>query len=512
MSSSIAKLRGKFGRNAEAKKKQREKNSVNKITICELASNSYFHDAIRKKINIVGAGLSGLFCGWILGHAGCEVNIYEARDRIGGRVLTNFDNGRLIEEGGELIGLCHPLWLHLAKYFGLSFSVLIPEEDHEGCGLSMQVVIDGRVLSNEEISKAETGLEKILMLVSDDANKIKYPSQPWRESQDIQNLDKISVSQKLDEWDLDIDGRKLFELQQEADNGSYCTAQSYLGLLCQAKVRENFDAKNFWDTVEIFRCSNGNQTLAKKLSKGKNMNIHLNSICTHISYNKSINLKMSDDKIYESDFLIVTVPPSTLDNISFSPELEKNKYTPPMGIGRKIISKVNSRFWIKENLSPNGMSTNLGNIWEPTENQMIMSQEQNIYLSAFLGDPAAPTDTGDEFSNKMDKLFNNVYTKNVISKKLIDWPNDIYAKGSYSYSGIGVSTSIGKNLYYPVKEYDNKLLFAGEHTHMSLYGYMEGALETGLRSAIQIIEMCSENNLKAQKILEILTYIDLDKD
>ena len=154
MSSSIAKLRGKYGRNSEAKKKQREKNCVKKITISEIATNSYFNDAFDKKINIVGAGLAGLFCGWILGHVGFEVNIYEARDRVGGRVLTHSENGRIIEEGGELIGLCHPLWLHLAKFFGFSFSVLIPEEDHEGAGLDMQIILDGRILSNEEIKKA----------------------------------------------------------------------------------------------------------------------------------------------------------------------------------------------------------------------------------------------------------------------------------------------------------------------------------------------------------------------
>ena len=109
----------------------------------------------------------------------------------------------------------------------------------------------------------------------------------------------------------------------------------------------------------------------------------------------------------------------------------------------------------------------------------------------------------------MDKIFRNAYSNNIISQKLIDWPNEPYTKGGYSYAGVGVATTVGKNLYYPVKEYNDKLLFAGEHTHMSLYGYMEGALESGLRSAKQIIEMCMiPDDLKQQRILELLEYID----
>ena len=43
----------------------------------------------RKKVIVVGAGISGLRAAAILHRHGCEVVVLESRDRIGGRILTS---------------------------------------------------------------------------------------------------------------------------------------------------------------------------------------------------------------------------------------------------------------------------------------------------------------------------------------------------------------------------------------------------------------------------------------
>ena len=56
---------------------------------------------------VVGAGLAGLTCARRVQQLGFRVTVLEARDRVGGRVLTfrEFDGGRYAEAGAERVYL-----------------------------------------------------------------------------------------------------------------------------------------------------------------------------------------------------------------------------------------------------------------------------------------------------------------------------------------------------------------------------------------------------------------------
>src|SRR5688500_20260401 len=72
---------------------------------------------------IIGAGFSGLAAAHELSKAGYDVTVVEARNRVGGRVISFSDlvPGKNVEGGGELIGTDHPAWLGYARQFGLEF-------------------------------------------------------------------------------------------------------------------------------------------------------------------------------------------------------------------------------------------------------------------------------------------------------------------------------------------------------------------------------------------------------
>ena len=75
------------------------------------------------RVVVIGAGFSGLAAAYELSKAGYDVTVAEARNRVGGRVISFGDlvRGKNVEGGGELIGSNHPAWLGYAKQFGLEF-------------------------------------------------------------------------------------------------------------------------------------------------------------------------------------------------------------------------------------------------------------------------------------------------------------------------------------------------------------------------------------------------------
>lgn len=74
-----------------------------------------------KKVAIVGAGLAGLSAAITLQDAGCEVDIYESSDRVGGRVATDLIDGYRLDRGFQLINSRYPELIHLDIIGELNF-------------------------------------------------------------------------------------------------------------------------------------------------------------------------------------------------------------------------------------------------------------------------------------------------------------------------------------------------------------------------------------------------------
>ncbi|EKV06138.1 Flavin amine oxidase [Penicillium digitatum] len=70
----------------------------------ELIEGTYAARSESKKVIVVGAGVSGLHAAAVLHRHGCEVVVLEARDRIGGRILTSRTGDRVRDIGAA--------WMH----------------------------------------------------------------------------------------------------------------------------------------------------------------------------------------------------------------------------------------------------------------------------------------------------------------------------------------------------------------------------------------------------------------
>ena len=70
----------------------------------------------------------------------------------------------------------------------------------------------------------------------------------------------------------------------------------------------------------------------------------------------------------------------------------------------------------------------------------------------------------------------------LLASRVITWENDPWARGGYAVFDCQFDPALRQCLARPA----GRVLFAGEHTHERWQGYMNGAIESGLRAAAEV--------------------------
>jgi monoamine oxidase len=440
--------------------------------------------AAGKRVVVIGAGFAGLAAAYELKSVGYDVTIVEARDRVSGRVLSfneklnkAFVPGRNVEGGGELVGNNHPCWIHYADKFGLSFLDLTVSE------LEAPIVLDGKRLSEDESNALWEGMDEAFQRMNDDARPINA-ERAW-ESPDAANLDKQSVKTWLDKQaDLDALTRRAVDVQIASDNGQNIANQSYLGMLTSVK---GGDVERYWVDSEVYRCDGGNQLLAEKLADaiGRDRIILGLPVSGVTVKGDKVVVTCRDGRTLEADDVIVTVPPTVWNKISFTPGLPA-VLNPQMGVNLKWLAHVKKRFWEDLEVAPDSLTDQfMSQSWEGTDAQ---EGDGPACIHCFSGGDAAAQsmalgkgDRDPAYLELMEKIFPG-FKEHFVEARYMDWPRDQWAMTGYSFPAPGQVTTVGPALYKGM----GKIHFAGEHCSYAFVGYMEGGLQSGTSAARRI--------------------------
>jgi monoamine oxidase len=439
-----------------------------------------------KTVTVVGAGFAGLMAASWLRDNGFDVTVLEARDRVGGRVWSvhDFVADRIIERGAELIGANHPLWLKLAREYALGLSVLTDDDEFTSATLRQPLFLKGSLIQPEEASTLYEEMDGVFRRISEDASAIKDPDRPW-ESPVADEWDKLSVAAVLRSRGVP-DNELLWaavSCQLENDQAARLEDQSYLGLTALVRGGQlGDDTMAFWTKSEIFRCEAGNQQLAVELARP--LKVVLSSPVTTIAIGSSNVVVKAESGDYTSDYVVLAIPQPLWSRIKITPQVPLELHI-STGSAVKYLSEVGSRFWLLRSLAPSGMSDQLGMTWEGTDNQM---GSQAIELSVFAGGPLAEEarrspSTDRYFNEHLTQMFPG-YIEYARRRVFADWPGDDWSLCGYSCPGPGQVTKAAPRL---AEMFEGRMAFAGEHTIMKMFGYMEGGLQSGRRAADLII-------------------------
>ena len=431
--------------------------------------------AAAGRVVVIGAGFSGLAAGYELSRAGYEVTVVEARNRVGGRVISFSDlvPGKIVEGGGELIGSNHPAWVGYAKQFGLSF-LDVTEEDAE-----FPIVLNGKRLSGEQSEQLWEELETAFNTIVTDAAKVDA-DRPWT-APDAAALDRRTLASWIDALPASPLGKEAMHTMMTSDNGVVPEWQSYLGNLAMVK---GGGLEKYWTESEVYRCKGGNQQLAVRLARAigeKRVQTHM-PVRAIAMTDRGVRVTLANDNVLEAEHAILAVPPSVWNRIAIDPALPPT-LAPQMGNNVKCLLAVKSPFWRRAELAPDLLSDGPVNMtWHATDGQADSGLEgpSGEALVAFSGGPSADAcrEWGAQRINNyladLEKVYRGIRTS-YVRARFMDWPGDRWTMGSYSFPAPGQVTSQGPTLYEGI----GRLHFAGEHTSYAFMGYMEGALSSG---------------------------------
>ncbi len=436
----------------------------------------------RGRVVVVGAGFAGLAAAYELASAGLDVQVVEARNRVGGRVLSfrDFVPGKVVEGGGELIGSNHALWQSYAKTFGLQ---MLDMADYPG--LEDPVTLDGQRLTSAQAEALFEEMDAAFATMNADAKRVGDADRPWL-APDAVALDLKTVGDWVRSLACSDLCRRAIDAMLTADNGVRTDWQSYLGHLAMVK---GGGVEAFWTDSELYRCKGGNQQLAEKLAEGIGRDrITLRMPVTHVHTSRSgVRVRLADGRTLEGDQVVIAVPPNTWNRIAFDPVLPAHIH-PQVGSNVKYLMRVRREFWTRARLSPNLLSSGpVQMTWHQTENQAGVG----TCMNAFSGGPAAEecrSWTAEERQQRYLAALSPVYgtlAPALIRTRFMDWPGDAWAKGAYSFPAPGQIMRVGATLWDGV---GGNLQFAGEHCAYAFTGYMEGALHSGAAAARRIAE------------------------
>lgn len=491
---------------------------------------------VRKRVIVIGAGPAGLTAARHLQRQGFSVTILEARSRIGGRVFTDrsslsvpVDLGASIITGVEADVATErrpdPSSLVCAQ-LGLELTVLnsdcplydivtgqkVPADLDEALEAEYNSLLDDMVLlvaqKGEQAMKMslEDGLEYALVK--------RRMTRSARSSEEVEQNNFADASFNSEGGSTEeniIQEEVLSPLERRVMDWHY----AHLEYGCAALLKEV--SLPYWNQDDVYggfggaHCmiKGGYSTVVESLREG--LVIHLNHIVTNVSYGSKepgqsdiVRVSTSNGNEFVGDAVLITVPLGCLkaETIKFSPPLPQWKCSSIQRLGFGVLNKVvlefPSVFWddavdyfgaTAEETSRRGHCFMFWNVRKTVGAPVLIALV--VGKAAIDGQCLSSSDHVNHALMVLRKLFGEASVPDPVAYVVTDWGRDPFSYGAYSYVSIGASGEDYDILGRPV---DNCLFFAGEATCKEHPDTVGGAMMSGLREAVRIIDLLNTGN------------------
>ncbi|XP_055344739.1 peroxisomal N(1)-acetyl-spermine/spermidine oxidase-like [Paramacrobiotus metropolitanus] len=482
---------------------------------------------IKAKVVVVGAGAAGIAAATLLFKNNFDVIVYEASDRIGGRMRTHKTPEGWIELGAQWVhGEQQWLYDYAAEHGLLGRSVVMAEESgilqesgkqvsvSDFGRLSEKSNVFGDMLCKDELRKVDK-----LQSVGEFLTNIYYQT-----SQDLTDLEKAELESAYD-WFI-----RVTKMDAGSDTLHDVNVRNYIDETCIGNYNHqlNIPFADLFDHVRNYPKEGKEFPLER---------VKFNTAVAALKFlpeNKQVQVTTAKGEVIEADHVIVTVSLGVLKahqhTLFQTPLPARTKLAIDLlgyGTVGKVVCFYDEPFWkdwkfdyvrgdVKAlSLFWKGDLDDFQNDpekrydnkpWYRAIRSFVVAQFHPNVLVAFLAGSHTNTMeklSEDDVSRDITALLRRFSGRNVPAPKKIirsSWSCDKNFNGTYSYLSQAArkaevsAEDLGQPAWKYEKQFNERnvqvpgLLFAGEATHTKYFSMAHGALMSGWREAQRLID------------------------
>ncbi|MHC4218961.1 MAG: flavin monoamine oxidase family protein [Planctomycetota bacterium] len=444
----------------------------------------------KKRVIVVGAGLSGLVCTFELVRAGHDVVVLEARHRAGGRVRTDrsFADGMYGELGAARIPLDHELTLGYARDFSLVVAPFYPDEGamvHFMRGRRVRLGPNGTAdLSDYPIET--TARERALGVpgiwgpaVGDLIPELGDPREPQWPLGPVRRYDGMTWARFLQERGVSDEVALVMGLGFSGSTRSAAWVLREVALAAQK--------------TDLLRIVGGNDRLPLAFAGRLSEHIQYGTQVQRIEQTESGCTVFFDRagrrESLHGERVVCTLPFPIVRGIEIAPEVSANKRRAIQEMSYGSLSRasiqVGRKYWQDEGFSGFARTDQVSELFHPTWDHAGSRGVIQLYMKPALSRRAGDLDADAriEFAlDKIEEVFPGI-RRHAEGGTCMCWDKDPHTQCTVAALAPGQLAGLLPHAGTP----EGRIHFAGEHTS-AWHAWMQGALASGTRAAREVHE------------------------
>jgi monoamine oxidase len=414
---------------------------------------------------VVGGGFAGLTAAREASFRGRSVLVLEARDRLGGRTWSSDWEGLPIEYGGAWVHWHQPhTWSEITR---ARLTVeLSPDAERAAWYVGVERR-EGTIAERDRI--AERGWDRFVDGVRE---ALPNPHDPLLKAPELERFDRLTIAERLAELELDDEEHDV--LAAELESLAHCPLdQAGATAVLRWHALSGYSLALTQFTGGRVTLTHGTGALLRAIAEAAPFDLRLGEPVAAVRVRGDrVEVETRAGALVEGGCAVVAVPLNVLGSIEFEPGLPEAKQRAlaagQASRGIKIFIRARGPAVHQNAIRP-------GHPFGYLDTEQVLDDGTQLQIGFGVDAELCDADDRPDVQRALDELLPGY---EVVASTAHDWLADEFARGTWAIHRPGWYTHHHADLRRP----EPRLVFAGSDLANGWAGFIDGAIESGLRA------------------------------